>query len=202
MVQRSPVRPNRQGEGNPAPEQRNAMIPPYGINQALPPTLGESLETDRVTPYDVTLDEFCRRFGWNAHRQKLLTGYCRFRLELLERGIHGFQWVDGGFVEKRDEPGDIDVVTFVSRQVNKGRFDSMLAEPTLMIEEHSRAKYDVHHFAISLNDAGERIVGFTAFWCGVFSHQRGYRDWKGMLRIELKDAKDDIARMAAAGIKP
>ncbi len=50
---------------------------------------------------------FCQRFGWNAHRQRLLTG---LEAALSQLNAAGCQtaFIDGSFITDKEFPGDFD----------------------------------------------------------------------------------------------
>ncbi len=73
------------------------MIPPFEPTTGnLPPGLHEA-----------TWDELAERFGFNQHRQRLLSGL-RLALESLRVAGCRRVYIDGSFVTRKAEPGDFD----------------------------------------------------------------------------------------------
>lgn len=172
-------------------------IPPFdGILNVLPPHLGDPRKIAHLSPYPCTLVELCERFATSPARCRILEGL----LKLMGLDIHGFQWLDGSFVEdietheKRD-PGDLDAVTFVSTPSDSKDLDALLApRPELRSRQHVKGTYHVDHFWLPLGSAPTNLVALTRYWYGLFSHRRD-RVWKGMLEIQLQDTgADDTAR--------
>lgn len=65
---------------------------------SLPPGIHEG------SPADVA-----KRFGWNEHRRRLLTGLEALLRELSRNGCKR-AWLGGSFVSAKDMPGDFDLV--------------------------------------------------------------------------------------------
>jgi hypothetical protein len=62
--------------------------------------------------------------------------------------------------------------------------------------EHDALKnrYLVDAFPISLGSGSERLVDRSAYWYGVWGHQRDTFKWKGFLQLDLAPAEDAAAR--------
>ena len=58
--------------------------------------------------HDVTWDGLVERFGWPARRRQLLDGFAT-ALEVLHEAGCRRVFVNGSFVTRKDDPGDIDV---------------------------------------------------------------------------------------------
>lgn len=93
-------------------------IPDWTAQGYLPPNDHSDPTSFQRSPYVVTIADFIRRFGTTPNRQAILRGLLAFREALHAAGLnHGFQWVDGSFLEDvetnhRRDPEDVDVVTF------------------------------------------------------------------------------------------
>lgn len=74
----------------------NEPIPPFDERGYLPPGV---YETDEV--------EFNRRFGFNTHQQKLLSGLQEALVCLRQAGCNRV-YIGGSFVTDKEEPEDID----------------------------------------------------------------------------------------------
>ncbi len=58
-----------------------------------------------------------------------------------------------------------------------------------------KKKYKCDAFYVDLGKSSKLLVADTAYWFGLFSHQRDTYLWKGMLKIELVD--DEQALLAS-----
>lgn len=169
-------------------------IPPFdGITNVIPPFLADPRVASDLTPYECTFEEICLRFATTAERAKILRGCLRLRSELVARGIGGFQWLDGSFVENIEvqenrPPKDIDVVTFAEYPMDgKALFGLLLKGENLIDVPTVKANYMVDHYVVSLGATPVAIVENVRYWTGLFSHRRD-GIWKGMLRCPLDDA--------------
>lgn len=160
------------------------------------------------SPYAVSLSELSARLGNTEPRRNLLEGLLDFRARLRAVGLNqGWQWIDGSFVENVEEtagrpPNDIDVVTFC-RIPDVRTQESLLQDfPDLFFPAEAKAHYGIDAYFVPLNQTTmEKIVEYTAYWHGLWSHTRDGL-WKGYLQIDLNDGDDAtagavLARMAA-----
>lgn len=173
-------------------------IPTFDHNLVLPPHLGDPVTPAQLSPYPCTTLDLCQRLGTSPERRTILTGFLDFRERLRNEGLtHGFQWVDGSFledVETRDgrPPNDLDVVTVywgydaAFQRDLVGRFPEV-ASPTL-----SKARFSLDHYPFDAGFHPELTLDQTRYWILLFSHNR-LGVWKGMLRIELNTPAEDAA---------
>jgi hypothetical protein len=183
-------------------------IPAFdGILNVLPPHLGAAGTVGQLSPYPCTPSELWVRFATTPARTQILEGLLDLRAALFARGIQGFQWLDGSFVEDIEtqegrDPGDIDVVTFVANPSDPAALLPVItANPNLLNRPYVKATYHVDHFWVPLGSPPPRIVEQTRYWYGLFSHRRD-RLWKGMLVVDLLNQADDDAARKLAGSKP
>jgi hypothetical protein len=66
----------------------------------------------QITESEFT-DFFVRSFSNSTARALIDEKYANFR-QLIQSYLSSIQWVDGSFVESKDNPNDVDVVFFVS----------------------------------------------------------------------------------------
>jgi hypothetical protein len=134
------------------------------------------------------------RYATSPERIKILTGLLEYRKALAGLGIvQGFQWLDGSFVEdveviRSRPPGDIDLVTFAHRSVEDvGAWDNVIMSNLNIFDpEQAKATFQCDAYFVDLSVEPELLVGNTAYWFNLFSHQRGAAStWKGMLRVSL-----------------
>jgi hypothetical protein len=173
-------------------------IPSFdGILNALPPYLRvvDGYVQD-MSPYQCTLPELCDRFATSEARKRILLGFLDFRRDALVLGIQGFQWLGGSFVENievhaRRDPGDMDVVTFVSNPATPTELKAILdTKPELFDADRVKERYRLDHHWISLGSQPAKLVEEAQFWYGLYSH-RNDQTWKGMLKTHLTDSTDD-----------
>jgi hypothetical protein len=185
------------------------MITAFGISGVLPPFIGADPSNRASTsPYAATATEVVSRFATSAERVALLDGLLRYRAALASIGIsNGFQWVDGSFVEncetiRQRPPGDVDVVTFAQRppaavQDHDWR-QFISANSNLFVPQRTKADFSCDAYYIDLNKPASIIVLDTAYFNGLFSHQRDTAMWKGMILVAL-NSDDAAARQAISG---
>ena len=165
-------------------------------------------------PYAVALSDFVMRFSTSAKRMEILEGFLKYRAALHAIGLTaGFQWIDGSFAEhveicprRHRPPNDVDVVTFYQMPVGATQATLVAAATGLfpMTEaEHETVKktYLVDGYSFSLNSTGERLVDKTAYWYGVWAHQRETFKWKGFLQLDLAPTDDAKAAVLLAANK-
>ena len=183
-------------------------IPAFGLGNVLPPFLSDDAVGAFAprSPYPATMSEFVRRFATSTERVSILRGFIQFRDELRSAGFQtGFQWVDGSFVEECEKvkgrpPGDVDVVSVLRRPANHFAqeaweiFVDGHAE-TLLDQAHCKAEFSCDAYFLDLDVAPDLVSEQTAYWFGLFSHQRDTFRWKGIVQINLQC--DDEAAMIA-----
>jgi hypothetical protein len=148
--------------------------------------------------------ELFDRFGTSPERAAILKGFKAYRDALRAEGIvGGFQWVNGSFVEaceleKGRPPSDIDVVSLIYRPTDSKedqiwqRFVTRHGS-TLLDAGHCKATCLCDAYMIDLDIPPDLVASQTAYWFGLFSHQRDTFRWKGLIQIDLQC--DDNAAM-------
>lgn len=182
------------------------MIPDFGLGNVLPPFMGGDAAEVVLprSPYAATMSELVDRFATSRERATILRGLKSYRDDLRSVGLsQGFQWIDGSFVEacevvKGRPPGDVDVLCAVHRPAQHsipdhwGKFVAA-HENTLFDPQHCKATYSCDSYFIDLDAPPRSVADQTAYWFGLFSHQRDSFRWKGLVQIELQC--DDEAAM-------
>jgi len=171
-------------------------IPPFvAIYNTLPPHLGDPRKRADMSPYPTTAVEICRRFATSPEGKRILQGFLSLREELISRGIVGFQWIDGSFLEDIEltegrPPGDIDIVTFIEIPDDPVVVAGRLQAPTNLLDSVSvKSTFHTDHFIVPLYSSPRLVVDSTRYWFGLFSHRRD-GIWKGMLTVPLIDIAD------------
>lgn len=181
------------------------MIPDFGLGDVLPPFGGADVvgAVQPRSPYLSSMSEFVERFGTSPERREILRGLLDFRSHLRQSGFtEGFQWLDGSFVEncesvKGRAPGDVDVVSVLYRpDVHAdddawGVFIEDRAD-TIFDSQHCKNTYRCDAYYIDLDVDPHSVAEQTAYWFGLFSHQRDTFRWKGLVQIPI-DSDDEQA---------
>jgi hypothetical protein len=179
------------------------MIPKFSESGVLPPFLPGSDPTvpADVAPYRISLSDLVATFGTTPERKKILVGYLNYRVELKSKGIvAGFQWIDGSFTENAEltrgrPPGDIDILTFAVRPASASDLDSwvLFVNTNLHLFDPGIAKqaFSCDAYYVDLSIPPQFVVSKTAYWFGLFSHQRETFLWKGLLEISLDDTDEE-----------
>ena len=180
-----------------------AVLPSFTLSGVLPPYHPEIGATANDvygrSPYLITPDQLVAAFATTEERKSLLRNLFQYRQSLRDLGFHGYQWIDGSFVEDVEgqrgrPPGDIDLVTFLVRppdHQDQAQWGEFLAEHW---EALTPADLDLHCFFVDLSLPAPVIVRQSVYWFGLFSHQRETALWKGIVQIDLN--VDDAAAVA------
>jgi hypothetical protein len=93
-------------------------LPEFETLQAYPyPLLPDGVHATDEAHFRAALVE---RFPGSITRQSICDGYFQFRRDLAAMGILATQWLDGSFVEGKQDPNDIDLVSFVDYDLLNG----------------------------------------------------------------------------------
>lgn len=145
------------------------MIPEFAENGNLPPGI-----------YLTTWQELVGRFGYNAHRRRLLGGLRDALLSLKRAGCHNV-YVDGSFVTSKEFPGDFDCC-WDEEDVNGD-----LLDPVLLIFDDGRAVQKAKFLGelFPAHAPGSRDKIFIDF----FQQDKNSGESKGILSINLQEDK-------------
>jgi len=148
-------------------------LPDFEARQGYP----RKVLPEGVHPCDETTfkDRFVTSFPQSTTRKGICDGFLRFRMDLVARGFCAIQWVDGSFVEEKQDPNDVDVVTFVDYDwLNCAPPDAQWFARDVLAGVHStKAKYFTHAFVVLACPSGHRYFS-------VFETSRQYwRKWLG-----------------------
>lgn len=183
------------------------MIPEFTHGEVLPPFTNEDVVgqfRSPRSPYNASFSDLVDRFATSPERAAILRGLKRYRDVLRGEGFqHGFQWIDGSFVEncevvRRRPPGDVDLVSLLRRPPHV-RTD---AEWSVFLDarwdevfdsDYCKGMYHCDAYPIDLDASPEIVCEQTVYWFGLFSHQRDTFRWKGLVQIDLQS--DDEAAM-------
>lgn len=182
-------------------------IPHWTAEGVIPPVDPANPASPNRSPYRVTLPDLVLRFATSPQRIAILDGFLNFRAAMHAIGLlDGFQWIDGSFTEsietghRRRPPNDVDLVTFFRIPAGLTQSDLINANPALFPAnpvEHDalKAAYRVDAYQVHLGASSDYLVGRSAYWYGMWAHQRDTRLWKGFLEIDLNPTDDPAARL-------
>ncbi len=181
-------------------------IPSWNPEGLIPPVDAVDPTSANRAPYPVALTDFVLRFSTSDERRAILAGFLDYRAALHGLGlVAGFQWVDGSFVEhievgeRHRAPGDVDVVNFCHLPPSRSEEDLVNQAPELFPATHDeqqtlKTRFKVDGYTVILNNAPEQLVDRSAYWYGLWSHQRGSFRWKGFLQLNMDPTDDAAAR--------
>lgn len=181
------------------------MIPQFNQSGVLPPydqAAGPTSSAGR-SPYKTNFLSMAQRFGTSPERESLLRGLLDCREALRQIGVeNGIQWINGSFVEdvesiRKRPPGDIDLVTFAHRPlgISQSEWNTLtLTHPDLFRPSQAKQKYHCDAYFVDLDLSPRVVVSRTAYWNGLFAHQRQTDQWKGIVEVPL--TSDDAAARA------
>ena len=185
-------------------------IPSWNSQGLLPPVDRANPVCPNRSPYPVKLTDVILRFNTSAERQRILSGFLDYRAALHAAGLTvGFQWLNGSFVEhieigeRRRAPTDVDVVTFyrlpagMTQQALVDRYPELFPGDGYGLQA-LKNRYKVDAYIVHLGLGSERLVDRSAYWSGVWGHQRDTFTWKGFLQIDLAPIEDADARALLA----
>jgi hypothetical protein len=188
-----------------------SFIPPFNHSGVLPPYLGSDPGQTQagMSPYISTVDEIVSRFNTSTERRDILSGYLKFRRELRNIGVIGWQWLDGSFLENVElnesrAPRDLDIVTFVTLPNSL----QTIAQVNIFVQQninlfdrtHTKPNFLCDAFFVDLRMGPYEVVRQARYWFGLFSHQRVTAVWKGMVEVTLPSNDTDVAARAALGL--
>lgn len=144
------------------------------------------------------MPDVVRRFGTSEHRCTILRGLLHYRTELRRIGVaRAFQWLDGSFVENIPrEPNDIDAVTFAEQVPRLGALQT--SDQELFDASKTKQRFSCDAYLVQLAIANRaKMVERVAYWYGLFSHRRVTFEWKGIVQVDLDDARQDTEALVA-----
>jgi hypothetical protein len=176
-----------------------SAIPGWTMEGVIPPHNPVSPVSVERSPYRVGMVDFILRYSTSANRRKILEGFLNFRQALQNIGlIHGFQWVDGSFLENVEylehrSPNDLDVVTFAYLPNGLDQRDLFNQDVNLFTPPQSKGLYLVDSYFVQLNNvSAEYLIERSRYWYSMWSHRRSGQ-WKGYIELDLNPINDQIA---------
>lgn len=166
------------------------------ITNSLPPYLRVQGKITERSPYKCSISQLCGRYATSVARVAILDGLLNLRSECRVRGIVGFLWLGGSFLEdietlEQRDPNDIDAVTFIREPITPAAVAAAVSSPIdLRTRPYVKVTYRVDHSFVELRSPASKLMNATYYWYGLYSHRRNDL-WKGMLEIQLESTSDD-----------
>lgn len=182
-------------------------IPHWTAEGLIPPVDPANPASPNRSPYRVALQDLILRFSTSPERTAILDGFLNFREAMHAIGlVDGFQWIDGSFTEsietghRRRPPNDVDLVTFFRIPAGMTQADVINANPALFPagpaeQDWLKATYKVDGYLVHLGVKSDDLVSKSAYWYGMWAHQRDTHLWKGFLEVDLDPVDDAAARL-------
>jgi uncharacterized protein DUF6932 len=162
-------------------------LPEFETLQTYPhPLLPDGVHATDEAHFRAALVE---RFPGSNTRQPICDGYFQFRRDVAALGILATQWLDGSFVEGKQDPNDIDLVSFVDYDLLNGMTHEAhaFASTQLIGSEETKEKYLCHCFLVPACREGHPFYP-------AFEMARAYwRKWFGQTRTSHPDWPESYA---------
>lgn len=131
-------------------------------------------------------DALVRRFGAGSPRRRLFDGWAA-RHRALQQLLPVIEWVDGSFVEAKQEPRDVDVVTFFeSAREGALAISDRAALLRLFDRDHCRRSFGCDVYRVGRYTPGDPAHGpseaLRDYWHLWWSRRRDGRE-KGYLEV-------------------
>lgn len=181
-------------------------IPAWNPEGLIPPVDVANPASANRSPYRVSLPDLILRFATSPQRIAILDGFLNFRAAMHAIGlIDGFQWINGSFTESIETgarsrpPNDVDLVTFFRIPPGRTEWDIINADSSLFLatraeQDALKTAYRVDAYPVHLGTKSDDLVSQSAYWYGMWAHQRDTQRWKGFLEIDLDPVDDASAR--------
>ncbi len=169
-----------------------------------------ALLPEGVYPCDAVAfrSHFVERFPGSRTRRVICDGFLQLRHEAVGHGIGATQWVDGSFVERKPDPGDVDVVSFCDydwlNQLGSASQEAVLQ--LLNGGAATKARYHTHTFLVPACGMGHpyfpQFEAARQYWRTWFGRTRPLANpagpphpghAKGFLQMPLGEAGPDVS---------
>lgn len=171
----------------------------YSMRGVVPHHLEDWPDLPVMPPYPIALDDFARYFTYSTARISLFRGLLEIRKDLKLRGISGFQWINGSFVQSEAiygrDPEDMDILTWVNCDSDE-HFNALIEG--IDVQSMKRNSHCHVFFAPAVD--GNIQWNYGAYWLWLFGHtntrkvvdekDRGLA--KGFFKVDLADAEGPI----------
>lgn len=169
-------------------------IPPFNEAGELPP--GE--HTCGIAEFR---DRYVTSFPKSISRREIFKGYVEFTDSEIDLGFILFQWLDGSYVTAKENPNDIDMVSFIE----PGMINEAIAADALTGFEVKR-RFGCHSFIVPIYPEGspkrKATISLMDYWRTTFGQSRK-GDEKGLILIDLSidEQRNGIREMMTGGLR-
>lgn len=131
---------------------------------------------------------FVDNFPNSSSRKEIFEGYSKFCKTLVTLGIKNFvQWLDGSFCTSKENPNDIDVVTFVNYdKLNALTSDNQDCLMNLAQNPTSKVRYKCDSYVVLVypqtHQYYRNYLDYRMYWRGVWGFDRNDNP-KGIIRV-------------------
>ena len=131
---------------------------------------------------------FVDSFPNSKSRKEIFEGYLKFCKTLMALGIKNFvQWLDGSFCTSKENPNDIDVVTFVNyNNLNALPSDNQDRLMNLAQNPNSKVKFRCDSYVVLVypktHQCYKIYLNERMYWRGVWGFDRNDKP-KGIIRV-------------------
>ena len=131
---------------------------------------------------------FVDNFPNSKSRKEIFEGYLKFCKTLMALGIKNFvQWLDGSFCTSKENPNDIDVVTFVNYdKLNALTLENQKLLMEVALNPYSKELFRCDSYVVLVYPKGHmcypKYIDNHMKWRGVWGFDR-YDKPKGIIRV-------------------
>jgi hypothetical protein len=151
------------------------MIPPYNSYGALP----EGIFKPQLKEFK---DRYVKEFVGSSTRPIIYKGFIELSMDQLRAGIFLKQWIDGSYITSKEEPNDIDMVTFfngIDHRIGRSQvYSSTQMKERYHCDSYIAAVYPENDPRFSLS---KDTIEYWRKWWG---HDRNNR-LKGFIEFDL-----------------
>ncbi len=126
------------------------------------------------SPYPINGEQFNALFVFNALRKKMVQNFISWNNYLIQNDIRSIvHWISGSFIEKKDKPNDIDVLTFYIPSFpleNKRAYEHFKkTKKSFLNRENTVKKFNVEPQFICLLDDPLEQNHISSGWSNLYS---------------------------------
>ena len=136
-------------------------------------------------------DRLVNQFPTSTTRPSIMTGFEQLRSEMVGLKVEVEQWLDGSYVTKKENPGDLDLLNCISEDaVNKLSPPQQHSLYQLVSGKATKATHHCDSYYLVTVPDGHPASDFCRqqrkYWMGEFGYDRNDQP-KGIVRTYLKD---------------
>lgn len=127
---------------------------------------------------------FVTAFPNSTTRKRLFENYLRYLYRFQDEVFPFFeQWIDGSFVTQKENPNDIDLVTFLDYEVFEKRGDAVLDKFwSFSLEDEGIDSYIAKQYP-STHKFYKKTLSSEKYWLKLYGSNRAETMYKGFIKI-------------------